>query len=168
MPPSNINSRPNVSQYSPLVKNAWYRLEDWRRQAAVREVDLQPAGMRRTFGGSRRTEKTRVADLTDNTLKGTDRLYLCLLDNVAQVDEFAANFALLNIDILVYHETDWDGVPFTNSIRLVRRPNGRVPDWYQALLLLNKWQNKTSHAQMEIKDWSSGQTERLDVSWYQD
>lgn len=165
MPPSNINSRPNVSQYSPLVKNAWYRLEDWRGHAAVRDVDLQLVGMRWTpFGGSRRTEKTRVADLTDNTLKGTDRLYLCLLDNVAQVDEFAANFAALNIDILVYHETDWDGVPFTNSIRLVRRPNGRVPDWYQALLLLNKWQNKTSYAQMEITDHPA----RLDVSWYQD
>ena len=30
--------------------------------------------------------------------------------------------------------------------------------------LLNKWQNKTSHAQMEITDHHA----RLDVSWYQD
>lgn len=162
--PSHTNDRPNVSQFSPLVKNAWYRLEDWRGHAAVREVDLQPVGMRRVGFGNRLTTKTRVADLTDNAIKGNDKLFVCLLDNVAQVDEFAANFALLNISILVYHETDWNGVPFTNSIRLVPRPNGRVPDWYQALLLLNKWQNKTSHAQMEITDHPA----RLDVSWYQD
>lgn len=162
--PNHTNGRPNVSQFSPLVKNSWYRLEDWRPHTAVREVDLQPVDMRRVGFGNRRTTKTRVADLTDNTVKGTDLLFVCLLDNVARVNEFAAEFALLNIDILVCHDTDWDGVPFTNSIRLVRRPNGMVPDWYQALLLLNKWQNKTSHAQMEIKD----QPERLDVFWYQD
>jgi len=163
--PSLTHTRPNASEFSPLVENAWYRLEDWRVQAAVREVNVQPVGMRRTpFGGSQRTEKTRVADLEDNTLKGTDRLFFCLLDNVAQVNEFEANFAALNIAIRVYHETDWDGVPFTNSIQLVPRPNGRVPDWYQALLLLNKWQNNTSQAQMEITD----QPQRIDVFWYQD
>lgn len=155
----------DASYVSPLLSNSYYKYSNWKHFAALRAESSND--VRHTpFRPHRAPAKVLAHSLLESkTPRPTDTLYFCTLETVERADKFAAELFALGIEVLVLNEFDGIKIPYCNSIRL-RAREGRgapKPDWYKALLVLNKW-NWDSHCRQEITD----HPDFIDVCWFND
>lgn len=150
---------------SPLASNTYYLYSVWKNFAARRAESDQP--QRHTpFRAYNVPKKVLVASLLEDKLpRPSDALCFCTLDTVERADKFAAEMLALGLEVLVLNEFDYNKIAYCNAIRLraLSEPGAPAPDWYKALLVLNKW-NWDSHCRQEITD----HPDYLDVVWFND